>query len=140
MEQKRFGVRISLIKELRLFQLSLQNNRKNMPFTCMASVSLGGPEGPGGLGRMRQVIADVQTISVTPINPPMNGIRVPRQVPVVFSNSGLFIKLDQDVYVTIRFRTNEERAQLLGALGNLEDLFSSSEEEANNEVNGENEI
>jgi hypothetical protein len=122
MEQKRFGVRISLIKELRLFQLSLQNNRKNMPFTCMASVSLGGPEGPGSLGRMRQVIADVQTISVTPINPPMNGIRVPRQVPVVFSNSGLFIKLDQDVYVTIRFRTNEERAQFLGALGNLEDL------------------
>jgi hypothetical protein len=41
MEQKRFGVKNSLIEELRLFHLALQQKRLKMPFTIRAEVFAG---------------------------------------------------------------------------------------------------
>ncbi|XP_063926821.1 uncharacterized protein LOC135140259 [Zophobas morio] len=121
MEQKRFGVKSSLVEELRLFQLALKQKRMKMPFETKTLVQCNSEEVE------KTVKASIRTITITPWNPPIANFKLPRQQLIVMGETDILLRINDCINLNITFATLEERLRFTQALGDLDPQSSSSD-------------
>jgi hypothetical protein len=72
-------------------------------------------------------------ISIVPFIPPINGLVLPRQVPIQLNNTSVIIQISDIFLMTITFDTTGDKTDFLNALGN--NLDNVSQEKPNNSFN-----
>lgn len=114
MEEKRFGVNIHLIEELRRFQSCLKLKRKTMVFVGNAYISFNNSPAV-----RKEIRAQDGRISIIPsIN--LRELRLPRQIMVEIDNRTVSVEADIEFSITIRFDTEDEKNNFVTSLGNLD--------------------
>jgi hypothetical protein len=105
MEQKRFGVKNSLIKELRLFQLALQQKRLTMPFSTRAEVFAGEEYS------YETITASPRKIRYQIVHLPSINLPLPKQPLRLTNETGLKLRINNFLCITIKFTAAEERTE-----------------------------
>jgi hypothetical protein len=88
MEQKRFGVKNARIKELRLFQFALKQKRMSMPFATKALILCNSEEVE------KSVKVSKRRITITPINPPIENDKLPRQPLILMGETEILLRIN----------------------------------------------